>query len=191
MFEIFEQTSGLAILSSIRNSPSPARAGGSFYSLDCLNEPSAFLLSDNSGVNKLYKHKLDPHRMINCVVIFKESLLFFKSFDNLRFMYGHFSSIPSPHTFMIMVPELYCFVFERVVIAAQLLLDITRTWICRLIFFNEPEISDSGPPLGGLVRRILRPEKIHRPQPDLNPRTLDLEARTLPPRPPRPTWYIS
>ena len=27
---------------------------------------------------------------------------------------------------------------------------------------------------------FLRPEKIHRPQPDMNPRTLDLEASTLP-----------
>ena len=27
---------------------------------------------------------------------------------------------------------------------------------------------------------FLRPEKIHRPQPDLNPRTLDLEASRLP-----------
>ena len=27
---------------------------------------------------------------------------------------------------------------------------------------------------------FLRPEKVHRPQPDLNPRTSDLEASTLP-----------
>ena len=64
-------------------------------------------------------------------------------------------------------------------------LDITRTWICRLNFaqrpifsdlrfFNEPEISDSG----GLGLRILTSWNIHRPQPGLNPRTLDLEAST-------------
>ena len=41
---------------------------------------------------------------------------------------------------------------------------------------------DSQPkvPPGGLVLRIFTPEKIHRPQPDFNPRTLDLEAITLP-----------
>ena len=60
-------------------------------------------------------------------------------------------------------------------------LGIIGTWICRLNFaqrlffsglrfFNEPDISDSGPP----------PEKIHRPQLGLNPRTLDIEASTLP-----------
>ena len=74
-------------------------------------------------------------------------------------------------------------------------LGITRTWICRLNFaqrpifsglrfFNEPEILDSGPESlkslpEDLCSRFLRHEKIHRPQPDLNPRTLDLEASTL------------
>ena len=60
-------------------------------------------------------------------------------------------------------------------------LDI-RIWICQLnvaqrpIFssvrlFNEPEISCSG---------FLRPQKVHRAQPGLNLRTLDLEASTWP-----------
>ena len=31
-----------------------------------------------------------------------------------------------------------------------------------------------------LCSEFLRPERIYRPQPDLNPRTLDLEASTLP-----------
>ena len=35
-------------------------------------------------------------------------------------------------------------------------------------------------PPGGLVFRILRPEKIHRTQQGLNLRTLDLEASALP-----------
>ena len=71
-----------------------------------------------------------------------------------------------------------------------------RTWICwinfaqrpifsGLRFFNEPEISDSGPSAlkslpDDLCSGFYRPEKIHRPQPGLNPRTLDLEASTLP-----------
>ena len=75
-------------------------------------------------------------------------------------------------------------------------LGITRTWIGRLKFaqrlifsvlrfFNEPEVSDSGPlSLKSLSKNlctgILRPEKIHRPQPDLNPQTLDLGTSTLP-----------
>ena len=50
-----------------------------------------------------------------------------------------------------------------------------------LRLFNEPEIFDSGPPalLEDLCSGFLRPEKIHRPQLDLNPQTLDLEASTL------------
>ena len=57
-----------------------------------------------------------------------------------------------------------------------------------LSFFNEPEISDSGPPslkslAEDLCSGFLRPEKIHRPQEGLNLRTLDLEASTRPPRP--------
>ena len=75
-------------------------------------------------------------------------------------------------------------------------LGITRTSICRLNFaqmsifsglrfFDEPEISDSGPPSlkslpEDLCSGFLRPEKIHRPQPDFNPRTLDLEASSYP-----------
>ena len=65
-------------------------------------------------------------------------------------------------------------------------LGITKTWISRLNFaqrpiflslrfFNEPEISDSDSqlkvPPRGLVLRIYTSWKIHRPQPDLNPRT--------------------
>ena len=70
----------------------------------------------------------------------------------------------------------------------------TRIWICRLNFaqgsifsglrfFNEPEISDSGPPASlpeDLCSGVSRPEKIHRPQPGLNPRILDFEASTVP-----------
>ena len=36
------------------------------------------------------------------------------------------------------------------------------------------------PPPEDLCSRFLRVEKTHRPQPDLNPRILDLEANTLP-----------
>ena len=50
-----------------------------------------------------------------------------------------------------------------------------------------PEISDPGPTAFSLkslpedlISRFLRPEKIHRPLRGLNPRTLDLEAITLP-----------
>ena len=48
---------------------------------------------------------------------------------------------------------------------------------------NESEISDSGSPRlkslpENLCSGILSPEKIQRPQPDLNLRTLDLEAST-------------
>ena len=72
---------------------------------------------------------------------------------------------------------------------------ITKTWICWLNFaqmpifsglrlFNEPEISTRDPSLKSLPEDLcsgfLRPEKIHRPQPDLSPRTVDLEASTLP-----------
>ena len=54
-----------------------------------------------------------------------------------------------------------------------------------LRFFNEPEISGLGTPKlksfsEDLCSGFLRPEKIHRPQPGLNSRTLALEARTLP-----------
>ena len=99
-----------------------------------------------------------------------------------------------------------CICFDGVVITGQCTatfqdllcspnLDITRTWMCRLNFtqrpifsgfkfFNEPEISDSRPqlkvPPGELVLRIFTSWKIHRPQSGLNPRTLDLEASTLP-----------
>ena len=88
---------------------------------------------------------------------------------------------------------MHCDLFQ--IYCASPNLDITRTWICRLNFaqkpifwglrfFNEPEILDSGPPSlkslpEDLCSWFLRPEKIHRPQQDLNPRTLDLEASTL------------
>ena len=71
-----------------------------------------------------------------------------------------------------------------------------RTWICRLNFaqrlifsglrfFNEPEISDSRTPARSCSRRTCTQDfnvlkKIPRPQSGLNPRTLDLEASTLP-----------
>ena len=48
-------------------------------------------------------------------------------------------------------------------------------------FFRlEPDISNSGSRPEDLGSEFLRPEKIHRPQPGLNPRTLDFEASTLP-----------
>ena len=75
-------------------------------------------------------------------------------------------------------------------------LGITRTWICRLNFAQRPIFSDmrfltrlksqTRDPqlkkslLEDLCSGFLRSEKIHRPQPDLNPQTLDLEASTLP-----------
>ena len=54
-----------------------------------------------------------------------------------------------------------------------------------LSFFKEPEISHLGSPAlksfpEELYPGYLRPEKSHRPQPDLNLRTLDLEASMLP-----------
>ena len=75
-------------------------------------------------------------------------------------------------------------------------LGITRTWMCwlnfaqrpifsGLRFFNEPKISDSGSPSlkslpEDLCSGFLCPEKIHRLQSNLSPRTLDLEASRLP-----------
>ena len=71
-----------------------------------------------------------------------------------------------------------------------------RTWIrwlnlaqrpifSGLRFFNEPEISDSGPPAKSPSPRTCAQDfyilkKIHRSQSGLNPQTLDLEASTLP-----------
>ena len=78
---------------------------------------------------------------------------------------------------------------------APLNLSITRTWICRLNFTQRPIFSclrsltslksqTRDPSLKSLPENFssgfLCPEKIHRPQPRLNPRTLDLEASTLP-----------
>ena len=75
-------------------------------------------------------------------------------------------------------------------------LGITRTWICRLNFtqrliffqawgsFTSLKSQTRDPSLKSLPENLclefLRPEKVHRPQQDLNPRTLDLEASTLP-----------
>ena len=70
----------------------------------------------------------------------------------------------------------------------------TRTWICRLNFVQRPIFSTLGSltslksqtrePSSSLPEDLcsgfLRPEKTHRPQPGLNPRTLDLVASTLP-----------
>ena len=51
-------------------------------------------------------------------------------------------------------------------------------------FFNESESQTQDlrfkVPPEGLVLMILRPEKLHRPQPILNPRILNPEARKLP-----------
>ena len=74
-------------------------------------------------------------------------------------------------------------------------LGITRPWICRLnfahLFFQawgsltslksrtrDPQLKVSLPE--DLCSGFLRPEKLHRPQPGLNPRTFDLKASTLP-----------
>ena len=71
--------------------------------------------------------------------------------------------------------------------------NITRTWIRRLNFTQRPIFQAWGSltSLKTQTRDILKslpedlcswllcPEKIHRPQPGLNPRTLDLEASTL------------
>ena len=74
-------------------------------------------------------------------------------------------------------------------------LRITRTWICRLKFVQRYFFQTWGSlmslksqtretqlkvPPEGLVLRIFTSWKIHRPQPGLNPRTLDLEASNLP-----------
>ena len=87
---------------------------------------------------------------------------------------------------------MHCDLFK--IYCAPLNLGITRTWMCRLNFAQRPIFSGyfltslksqtQDPqlkfPPGGLVLRVSRPEKIHRPQPGLNPRTIDLEATTLP-----------
>ena len=68
-------------------------------------------------------------------------------------------------------------------------LAITRTWICRLNVAQRPIFSGLNLRLGthglmslpeDLSSGFLHPEKIHRPQSGLNPRTLDLEASKLP-----------
>ena len=93
---------------------------------------------------------------------------------------------------VVIAALMHCDLFE--IYWAPLNLGITRTSICRLNFaqrpifsglrfFNEPKILDSGSPAPlpeDLCSGFLRPEKIHRPQSGLNPRTLDLEASTLP-----------
>jgi hypothetical protein len=61
-----------------------------------------------------------------------------------------------------------------------------------LRFFNESEISDSGPRAckslqEDLCSGFLRSEKVHRPYRGMNPRTLDFEASTLPRDHLRPT----
>ena len=101
--------------------------------------------------------------------------------------------------------ELYC--IDGVVIAANALrpfqiycvlpnLGVTRTWICRLNFAQRPIFSTSlksqtqDPQLkvapGELCSGFLRPEKIHRPQPGLNPRSW-ISRRARYPETPRPT----
>ena len=67
-----------------------------------------------------------------------------------------------------------------------------RTWKCQLNFVQRPIFSGlrffksqtEDPSLKSLPEDLcsefLRPEKIHQPQPGLNPPTLDLEASTLP-----------
>ena len=53
-----------------------------------------------------------------------------------------------------------------------------RTWICRLnLGLGTPSLKSLSE---NLCSGLLRPEKIHRFQSSLNPRTLDLEASTLP-----------
>ena len=48
-------------------------------------------------------------------------------------------------------------------------------------FYNEPEVTPSSKSLPeDLCSAVLHPEKIHRPQPDLNSQTLDLKASMLP-----------
>ena len=62
--------------------------------------------------------------------------------------------------------------------------DSSEAYFFRVEFFNQ--ISDSEPPAFKSLPEdlccsgFLRPEKIHRSQPGLNPRTLDPEASTLP-----------
>ena len=61
----------------------------------------------------------------------------------------------------------------------------SEAYFSALSFFNEPEISNSGPPSlkslpEDLCSGFLRPKKHPRPQPDLNPRTLDFETSRLP-----------
>ena len=51
--------------------------------------------------------------------------------------------------------------------------------VFRLEVLNEPEISDSGPPCLKSLPEYLC-SGFHRPQPDLKPRTVYLEASTLP-----------
>ena len=110
----------------------------------------------------------------------------------------------------------YCIVFDGVVIAAQCTatffkiycappnLGITRTWICRLNFaqrpifpglrfFNEPEISDSGPPAqspsGGLALRIFTSWKNPSTSAGFKLANLIFQGEQIIPRSPRPTTY--
>ena len=111
---------------------------------------------------------------------------------------------------------LYCIVLRRLSLLPNALrpfqiycapsnLGITRTWICRLNFAQRTIFQAWGSltslksqtrdpqlkvPPGGLVLRIFMSWKIHRPQPGLNPRTLDLEASTLPLYYRGRLWYI-
>ena len=107
--------------------------------------------------------------------------------DRLLYIPRFSSLMANPLIFYI------CIYFDGVVIAAKCTATFKiycapppnlgiRMWICwlnfaqrpifsSLRFFKEPE---------GLVLRIFTPWKIHRPHSGLNPRTLDLEASTLP-----------
>ena len=79
-------------------------------------------------------------------------------------------------------------------------LDMTRTWICRLNFAQRPTFqawgsltslkSQTRDPPEDLCSGFSRPEKIHRPQPDLNPANLGSRGEHVTPRPPRQTSKI-
>ena len=81
---------------------------------------------------------------------------------------------------MVIAALMHCDLFK--IYCAPPNLGITRTWICQLNFAWDLRLRT--PSLKSLLEDwcsgFLHPEKIHRPQPDLNLQALNLEVSTLP-----------
>ena len=144
-------------------------------------------------------------------------MCFVPRFDVVYRNYLHFRELAGRS---LPTVEVLLYLIDGVVIAALMHCDlfgiycdppnlgITRKWTWRLNFaqrpifsglrfFNEPEISDSGPPALYLPGYLCS-EKIHRPQSNLNPPNLESRGEHVTPRPPRQTtvevkiraWHI-